>query len=314
MVFTWMLVGAVLSHGWTQSAPKAQGPIARAHHDVVYDAANQRVLIIGGSALAAGDQSPPFFQDLWGLGGSGWRALGDTGSPRAGQAVAYDSRRGRVMAYGGMCLCHPDNGGRYGDLLELRDGRWVQVGGADRPAFESRMVYDSRRGRLVRFGGLDTQAIGDTTEFDGQSWITVDGPGPAARMLHAMAFDERRGRTVLFGGSVPRAGRLADTWEYDGTAWTRRDVSGPPAMAGAGMAYDSKRGLSILFGGGMPETWAWDGTRWVVVAKDGPPPRTLTKLAYDVARDRIVMFGGRTAAGDFGDTWEWDGRSWSEVR
>ena len=70
------------------------------------------------------------------------------------------------------------------------------------------MVYDTRRGVMVLFGGeqlnedLEYRSKGDTWEWDGVNWIerTFSGPTPPARAWHQMAYDSKRGVTVLFGG------------------------------------------------------------------------------------------------------------------
>jgi hypothetical protein len=78
------------------------------------------------------------------------------------------------------------------------------------------MVYDSRRQRIILFGGCSNAAIsGDVWEWDGTDWTKIGLPGPTARMFHGMAFDSNRGVAVLFGGTNG-AVDLQETWEYRG--------------------------------------------------------------------------------------------------
>src|SRR5689334_1512898 len=66
----------------------------------------------------------------------------------------------------------------------------------------SGLVYDSRRGVAVLFGGSDH--IGNapgTWEWDGVAWKLCTLAGPPPRSARAMAYDSRRGVTVLFGGN-----------------------------------------------------------------------------------------------------------------
>ena len=63
------------------------------------------------------------------------------------------------------------------------------------PPIPDAMTYDSLRGVVVLFNGLDTWT------WDGSKW-TLKQPAtkPPQRNGHAMAFDSARGVVVLFGG------------------------------------------------------------------------------------------------------------------
>jgi hypothetical protein len=190
------------------------------------------------------------------------------------------------------------------------------------------MVYDSRRQRVVLFGGYgDGTILGDTWEFDGSSWQKVADGGPSPRAAFGMAFDSARGKTVVFGGARDRGEpTMHDTWEWDGREWQRKGTSGPPPRDHHAMTYDSRRQRVLVFGGGrqlpngsfpadttgawLRDLWAWDGTSWTQLAESGPPSRGgLPGLAYDSRRDRVVLFGG----GHLDGTWEWDGHAWRQV-
>src|SRR5690606_36822383 len=99
---------------------------------------------------------------------------------------------------------------------------------SDQPVRRSRfgMAYDSRRGRVVIFGGLglapDQSAanLRDRWEWDGARWYFRSTNGPIARMDCSMTYDEKRGRVVLIGGQpTPGPGEQPDhnvVWEWDG--------------------------------------------------------------------------------------------------
>ena len=62
--------------------------------------------------------------------------------------------------------------------------------------------YDSARGRVVLFGGINdsTGYLSDTWEWDGNVWTQrTPAQSPPARGV-ALAYDSARGRIVLFGG------------------------------------------------------------------------------------------------------------------
>ena len=99
------------------------------------------------------------------------------------------------------------------------------------------MAYDSRRGRVVLFGGADASKVcGDTWEWDGNRWTQVSVTGPGPRTFPAMTYDSLRRRVVLFGRNRVLFGRnpeenkyLDDTWEWDGRRWMQIKVPGPPS-------------------------------------------------------------------------------------
>jgi hypothetical protein len=242
-------------------------------------------------------------------------------------SLAFDSRRRRVVSFGGI-----SNRSAISDVRVLSNDMWTTLGHhRDMPAAEAGFVYDSRRDRFIAFGGTvgDGSAYGDTWEFDGSIWAKLASQGPPARQGHAMVFDERRGRTVIFGGTGPYGSdqpppRLGDVWEFDGRRWSAREyANGPGQRTSPGAAYDSKRGLTVVFGGAggigfLGDLWAWTGAEWRKLAdtsSEGPAPRAMGHLAYDHRRDRVVLFGGRNGwpDGDLNDTWEWDGVRWRRI-
>ncbi len=72
------------------------------------------------------------------------------------------------------------------------------------------VVYDSARGVTVLFGGWHwvpshLEDLGDTWEWDGNTWTQRATDGPSPRHDHAMAYDSARGVTVLYGGRLGEA-------------------------------------------------------------------------------------------------------------
>lgn len=278
------------------------------------------VLLTAGSTPLEGGRQFQFFNDLWGLSGTGWIPLGESGDRISGIGLVWDSRQQRVVSFGGY-----SGSGSLADVRALIGDRWQLLGRLDEMAVaEPGFAYDPGRNRFVAFGGSAGrgQAAGDTWEFDGSAWEKRSISGPPPRQAHAMVHDSKRGRIVLFGGmGTAEPGRpgpsLGDTWEYDGHRWTRMDGPGPSPRQAAGIAFDSRRGVVVLFGGAgetgfLGDTWSWDGVRWQRLSESGPEPRAMGYLAYDKQRDRVVLFGGRKGwpDGDLNDTWEWDGTTW----
>lgn len=304
-----------------RQAVREGAPPARAHHALAYDPVTRRVLLTGGSTPRDSGRSFEFFNDLWAFDGRRWAALPASGDRLSGIRLAFDSRRARLVSWGGF------DGSARGDLRVLEPDGWRTVGTyPDMRASEPGTAYDPRRDRLIAFGGSASHdhVYGETWEHDGTRWTRIDVASPPARQAHVMVFDERRRRVVVFGGIGAAAARgerapiLGDTWEYDGTRWIRLDAAGPSPRLIAGATYDSRRGMVVIFGGSgssgfLGDTWGWNGTEWRRLSEVGPPSRGMGQLAYDAARDRVVLFGGRRGYpnGDLADTWEWDGTQWT---
>lgn len=304
---------ALVADGQTITAQSALAPPARAHHSMVYDAAARRVLVVGGSTSNDGGKTYSTFDDIWSFDGKSWTGGGASGAERSGMAIAFDTKRNRLLAFGGYCPCRKEDGGRYPDLVELTNGRWVTIASIPtRPTTDAKMVYDARRDRMVLFGGVaaGNKRLNDTWEFDGTSWRSFAGVSPEPRGDFAMAYDSQRARTVLVGGFGDPA---SETWEFDGATWSRVNTTGPAARTLA-MVYDTRRHQMVFFNDAS-ETWSWNGQAWTALAKHGPPTRYMAAMAYDTSRDRVVMFGGRPGlpAPDANDTWEWDGATWKEA-
>ena len=205
---------------------------------------------------------------------------------------------------------------------------WTQITTASSPSArrDHSMAYDSARGKVVLFGGEDSNppwmSLNDTWEYDGVTWTQISpASSPGIRSGHKMVYDSVRGKVVLFGGCCDATGFPNDTWEYDGVDWTQAPPGwGPSGREGHAMVYDSVRGKVVMFGGydgGFPnDTWEYghtpNGVYWTqVTTASSPSARYLHAMAYDSARQKVVMFGGNV--GVVNDTWEYDGVYWWQI-
>jgi hypothetical protein len=217
---------------WTQVS--STGPDARSGHAMAYDSGRGRVVLFGGG----GSGALGCLGDTWEWDGSSWTwtQVSATGpSARAGNAMAYDSGRGRVVLFGGS----DPFGKNFGDAWEWDGSSWTQVSSTGPDARSGHaMAYDSGRGRVVLFGGY---GLGDTWEWDGSrwTWTQVSRTGPAARYSHAMAYDSGRGRVVLFGGRLGLGPPVGDTWEYDMSPERRPAIQFDVSFLAAGIALAS---------------------------------------------------------------------------
>jgi hypothetical protein len=231
-------------------------------------------------------------------------------SGRAYAAMAYDTRRGRAVLFGGGAS----------DTWEWDGTNWSTFFTTVSPAssISPGMAYDSARGVTVL---LDNG--GNTWEWDGSSWTKrTTVTSPPARFWTSMAYDSARGRIVLFGGSASGGAELGDTWTYDGTNWTKMaPATSPSPRFGMAMSFDAARRVLVLFGGRaagqrMNDTWEWDGTSWTQRSPTTLPfPRFWHSMAYDAQLGLTVMFGGDHiepfGLGPMNDTWLWNGTDWN---
>lgn len=292
------------------------GPSGRAGHVLAYDPVRGETLLLGGDT----DLSAQSADSLWGWTGTEWRVHGpaDPGW-RTLPAMAFDTRRGRLVLYGGKPVLgrHVYADTAASDTWEWDGVRWMRrdVSGPG-PLDHHAMAYDEARGAVVVQGGADGGSIlpGETWIFDGEAWTRAAdaASGPGQRVHHAMAYDARRRRVILFGGFGEDGDPPADVWEWDGSRWQTVTSPGPGPRSRHRMAYDAERGVTVLYGGtDEASTWTWDGRAWRRVATEGPPPRDMHAMAWDARRRRIVLYGG---GGTRSDLWEWDGERWLEVR
>ncbi len=283
------------------------GPARRSHHAVAYDSARRVTVLFGGHG--SGYAPDEFYKDeTWEWDGATWMLRSVEGPPGRNQhAIAYDSRRGVTVLFGGTGI-----DGTLGDTWEWDGEEWtLRTLSGPSPRTRHTLSYDSQRGVTVLFGGEPHG--GETWEWDGATWTLRSVTGPWGRRDSPMAYDSRRGVTVLFGG-FSSAGIQGDTWEWNGVEWTRIYATGPAVRHAYGMAYDSDRGVVVLLGGrgvgGPPsyfelydDTWEWDGTAWTELDVSGPPARWFSAMAYDNTRHVIVSTGG-TPSPLSGFTWE----------
>ncbi|MBI1827640.1 MAG: immunoglobulin domain-containing protein [Planctomycetes bacterium] len=271
-----------------------------------------------------------------------WTAVSSSGpAARNSQAMAYDSRRGVTVLYGGLT---PNSSTYNGETWEWNGNTWIQ-GNVSGPGSRAgaNMAYDIDRGVCVLFGGSSAPDgypgafLNDTWEWDGNLWTQRTTVGaPPVRSAYGMAYDSVAKRIVMYGGWVgfPLYQYLHDTWEYDGVAgtWTQVSTGLPDPSPGnynsiGAMAYDSARNKRYAFNAYIVpgdiyqwglHTFEWDGTQWVRIFPQndlqyGNPGnyRGGAGLAYHAGRHMIIWNNGAYAFTDpVQVTWGFDGSAW----
>ena len=259
---------------WTELLPATTELPPRKNHGLAYDRLRGRLLVFGGiyGGLAV---DPVYLGDTWSWDGTDWIDRSDPAAdppPRAGHGMAYDESRQRVVMFGG--------GGEvssYNDTWEWDGETWAEVpiDRFDRPVgrFNTRLVYDSGRERILMFGGhtWSGEPLNDLWEFDGAAWTRLAPEGdavPDGRGFFGLTYDTDRGVVVLYGGTtawppfIDATNIFDDHWEWDGVSWTLvlEGSSGPGRLSGHALAYDEGRGRVVLFGGSDDGTALLDRT------------------------------------------------------
>ena len=252
------------------------GPEPRTFPAMAYDGLRRKVVLFGGNQVLFGRsrEKNKFLNDTWEWDGRRWTQIEVAGpSPRAEAAIAFDSKRGHVVLFGGHNLTG-EGRNRLGDTWEWDGRKWTQINvTGPSPRNGAAQIYDSVRGRILLFGGATQEGVsGETWEWDGEHWIENRLARTEGRFNCVMAFDSGLRKVIRFGGRY--AGKpVGDTWEYDGKIWRQVPSPGPTARNHTAMAYDSNRRRIVLFGGhdfGMHDvtnvfgdTWEFDRNAWV---------------------------------------------------
>jgi len=253
-----------------------------------------------------------------------WTTASSSGAPAPDGGSAWDSARGRLVAFGGQLGATQQNSTR-----EWNGTSWQTVVTSNTPSPRTRpaMAFDEARGVTVLFGGGSSFG-NDTWTYNGTTWTQANPSSvPPARFGSALAYDKLRQVVVMFGGFVPSGQDANDVWEWDGTNWSQRLPGGSqPARRGAHrMVFDESINQVVLVGGfrtpinrTVADTWSWNGTSWTQYTDlpGASNARCDQAMDYDQARQRIVLYGGTFILSgsqtQLSDTWEWSGGTWTQ--
>jgi hypothetical protein len=143
------------SPAWTQLTPTGSTPAGRGYHGMVYDAALDRIVVIGGSG--SGSLHPTSLRDVWALslaGAPAWSPITPLGIPPLylqASAVVLDAFRKRALVYASSGLADSV----FALSLEVPES-WGYLQPADGPPKNRRFtsaVFDPNDDRLLLFGG-----------------------------------------------------------------------------------------------------------------------------------------------------------------
>ena len=142
----------------------------------------------------------------WTWDGATWRQIAVAGPTSArDSALAYDAQRARIVRFGG----YRDGTGssQIDETWEWDGASWSLVSPLARPSARGghALAYDSRRGRIVLYGGYRHNEV---WEYDGTTWVQRLTPtAPPGSFSNGLVFDEQRNRMLFYASE----GTL---WEY----------------------------------------------------------------------------------------------------
>jgi hypothetical protein len=174
---TWKFAGGQ----WTRLSPSSH-PGQRTGATVAYDNTTREILLFGGwgnSSLYGGRTG--LLNGTWAFSRGNWAQEIPKVSPPAREfaSMAFDAADGYLVLYGGYGgKIHGSTVAMLNDTWKFVKGNWAQISRDHRPSPRdyALMVYDSRDGYVVLFGGQGprTLPLGDTWEFSHGIWTRID--------------------------------------------------------------------------------------------------------------------------------------------
>ncbi len=312
---------------WNRVQTLGTPPPAAGEYEAAYDAARDRMLVLGGDS-GSGAWSLSLGEPMT------WTELDPAGTRPSLRfsGIAFDPVRDRVLGFGGQIGDQPATSSTWALALSP-NVEWIAIptaGGSPPNRLRHGALYDSLRDRMIVFGGATWDPGTGSYAGRNDAWqLTLDGTptwnpilttgnAPAAREDACVALDPIGDRMVVFGGfDRSRNGSedayLDDTWFLPltggATAWqVSAGVERPPRREGAIGLYIPGDQRFLVSGGneyaysgpaGRSDTWTLPlgpaAGPWRESAIEGGPP-PLRAIVWpagdDRSRDVFVHLGG----------------------
>lgn len=289
-----------VAQGWRLLSPSGGPVTGNRQMGLIVDAPRNRL-------VAAGGENSDGQTWAFALGGSGgWTSLNASVPDEAKSTVraVYDPSHQRMLLMGSSMTVYTLD-------LATPNGWSVLATQGTPPAPRSYpgVAYDSRRGRLLLFGGLggvgtDIWALDLNVPLPTWNQLVPSNAGPVATWASVAIFDPVRDQLVVATGSPfsDEVWALALTGSH---VWTKLATSGPslpPRYLAAGIYDPGADALVIcggLGGGALNDIWSLGlggGSSWSQLPTTGgpPPARWSHAVAYWPGASQLIMYGGWT--------------------
>lgn len=269
---------------------------------------------------------------------------------RSEASLVHDPVHDRLLMFGGnvaevMCpgFSREPSGELWAFELDCNNWRRIEADGAPPARVRHAVTVDTRRNRMLLFGGRQGTGapytmLDDVWAFDleAETWSRIEASaGPTPRDDTILQYDAARDRVLLFGGDTDTGGllggRQGDLWALNlaDETWVRLtpDAPRPPArLLHASALLDDRL---LVFGGAqdflnyLNDLWILDLTTdtWRQVSPGGggaPRNRFGPSMFIDSVIDRAFVFAGHDdlAFGNRNDTWDilLGPGIWTEIR
>ena len=139
------------------------GPEKAAPNGMAWDERAKTLLLLAND-LGTGETR------LWARQEKGWALRGDAAAPPAVEPIAPIAPD--PVGRGALLLLDAPRGATH----RVEGGSWIAIPSACPPARTGHaMAFDAKRGRVVLFGGgVERRRLGDTWEWDGNSWRRIE--------------------------------------------------------------------------------------------------------------------------------------------
>lgn len=312
---------------WRQRSPGGASPAPRRAHCMAWHGGLREVVLFSG-VTGFGSTSTQH-SDLWSWNGSTWTRRSATGAgpaPRNDAALAYDSLRGELLAFGGYVGNNTFDSETW---IWTAAGGWFRAStvGNPSPRGWQDMAYDPVRDRIVHFGQYLLWNNDETWEWSGltRTWtlVSTTPPDGIRRERSGLAWDATNRRVALFGGNANylsglsgQYGARADLFHWDGanSTWQRLAGTLPDQDPSYELAFDSGRNVLVAVGPAFQgPTWERPASGWEARVHSSSPPTRRDIALCDTGRSNVLMFGGVVdGVGLTDETWTWDGTAWTQ--
>jgi hypothetical protein len=302
----------------------ATKPSARDYHAMVYDSANNKVVLFGGYYGS-------YYDDTWvyDVAADTWIQMNPATKPseRSGPAMVYDSANNKIVLFGGY------DGSNYDDTWVYEYP--ISLENTGHYNWRVPNVYTANALIKVTVTDIWGNTVSDTSDtsftinplplISSQAKATIEITSPnggedwiegACYPITWNAKGDLRSNPVSIYYSIDNG----NSWIVD--SWTQMNPAAKPSARDKHtMAYDSTNNKVVLFGGqdaggNDDETWVYDVATDTWTQKNQatkPSARVHHAMAYDSANNKVVLFGGQGVGGD--ETWVYDvaANTWTQM-